>query len=892
MVVRRILDSLDSGDFDEADRLYKGNEDLFAEGYFESEKNRLRSDPAIILRIAQHEKEKVLAERFFSNYCKGSLNDLDRYIREESGEIKLSHEEYASLKKYRVDELLSNFSSGLDPQQRVAVSAPEKEILISARAGSGKTHTLAARAAISILDEALDPNQILVLAFNKSAANEIKNRIRSSIESEEYENARTFHSLAYQLVKPEKSVLYDEGDSIPEKKQSVFVNKLFGKLLNPAFKDLMYQYFRHEISQIERIGLELSPSEYRDFRRNLEYVTLGGERVKSYGEKFIADFLFEHDITYRYERAWVWKFEPLDNSVYRPDFSLLAEGKDVILEHWAIDPDDPNANLPDYWDISVEKYQNQIKHKREFWRSKQITLLETHNGMLSEGRESFESKLEFILERAGIYCEKLPDVKIIDRVFSNEFEISRMAVLLIQFIQRCKKQGWSFDNAVNQVRSLGELEPKLDVFYKLGLRTYRAYQEELAQHNCMDFDDLLVDATSHVKKTGERASIHLGAGNYIFIGEIKWLLLDEFQDFSKSYYRLVKAILDVNPEIRLVAVGDDWQAINSFAGADLRFFTEFSLLFHSSVLLPINTNYRSDKKIIQAGNFIMRNYGNLANSRRGSKQGNVEKFYIDKMRILFSKTPYQGKEQEWEHDRSYFSDLENGKGPSERQIRQAQALKKCVELLKPIFDQDKLGFASSNQSDRHQVLVLSRTGRAYGMRLNNFKAKLIELLSSKCKMDKRYISGCIDVITAHKSKGQQADTVILTDVVEREYPKIHPDNMLFELFGVTIENVLAEERRLFYVAMTRAKHNLYVLTQKNMESPFLSGLVEHQLIEAMSGVSEDGLMEPLSEDGLMDPFSEDGLMEPLDETQPSDNTKMGTLATKIERKIRGEIPES
>jgi hypothetical protein len=55
-----------------------------------------------------------------------------------------------------------------------------------------------------------------------------------------------------------------------------------------------------------------------------------------------ADFLFEHGIEYRYERPWVWKADFLDGSVYRPDFSIVHGGYDYILEHWAIEPEEPN----------------------------------------------------------------------------------------------------------------------------------------------------------------------------------------------------------------------------------------------------------------------------------------------------------------------------------------------------------------------------------------------------------------------------------------------------------------------------------------------------------------------------------------------------------------------
>ena len=64
-------------------------------------------------------------------------------------------------------------------------------------------------------------------------------------------------------------------------------------------------------------------------------------------------------------------------------------------------------------------------------------------------------------------------------------------------------------------------------------------------------------------------------------------------------------------------------------------------------------------------------------------------------------------------------------------------------------------------------------------------------------------------MTAHKSKGKQADIVFVLKCNMRTFPMTHPDNRLFGIFGVTEEEVLAEEKRLFYVALTRAKNKVF-----------------------------------------------------------------------------------
>ena len=90
--------------------------------------------------------------------------------------------------------------------------------------------------------------------------------------------------------------------------------------------------------------------------------------------------------------------------------------------------------------------------------------------------------------------------------------------------------------------------------------------------------------------------------------------------------------------------------------------------------------------------------------------------------------------------------------------------------------------------------------------------------------DIRALANKIRVETVHGFKGLEADIVILVSVTENAYPLIHPDSTLFALFGRNATDIVAEEKRLFYVALTRAKEKVYILTEHKRESPFLNEL--------------------------------------------------------------------
>lgn len=784
----QVITLLDDGSYDKADQLY-------------------RTHCADWWKDSEYQTEVVKAQfipRFVDTYHNGSLADLDSMYQKCASQIELSVDEFVTLKLPKVRVHLEAIGIQLDEEQEKANARPEPRLLVKARAGSGKTRTLCARAALAIRDEELTANQVMILAFNKTAATEIKQRVQKVEGIHDYNNARTFHSLAYQLVQPKKTLLFDAGGHPSECEQSRFAQRMMQRILNPAFKETMMEFFRKELEEVESIGRDLLPDEYLQFRRTLELMTLRGERVKSNGEKFIADFLFEHGIEYKYERAWVWRSNFLDGLTYKPDFSILANGKDYILEHWAFDPEDFNSSVPEHWDTSTEQYRQQVFAKRKFWRSKNISLLETHTGLIKNGREAFENQLHKILLNADIQHQRSSQEDITRHVFENDLTISRMAGLFLQFIQRAKKRNWSSEIIAQRITDTPDKEPRTQLFHKLALRAYREYEAMLEEQNAMDFDDLLIEATEKIETSKVAVNIHLGQGQMQSISDFKWILLDEYQDFSELYYKMLDAILTANPSIRLVAVGDDWQAINAFAGAELRFFDKFSQYFPNTAIAGVTTNYRSDRAVVAAGNHLMRGRGSPAQIKSKSR-GLLEIKKLDEVWIEFR----QGVafQQTREKDTLYLSQRPNGRNPSEAALRQAQALKICAQII--------------SEDPEQKTMLLARTGKAYGLSLENFRGRLVEILSSLTTVEPDSLKDKITAMTAHRSKGQEAHRVIILDTTKRQFPKIHPDNLLFELFGVTPLSVLEEERRLFYVAITRAEHCLYILTEKGVESPYL-----------------------------------------------------------------------
>ncbi|MGB8378092.1 MAG: UvrD-helicase domain-containing protein, partial [Rhodanobacteraceae bacterium] len=703
-----VVNRLREGEFDIADRDY---EDHCATWWDATD-------------YGQHRFRAYAAHAIATRYPTCTLNQLDRWLADER--LQVTAEGAAALKLAKLDVRLGRYGLDLDQEQRLACARPDRSLRIGARAGSGKTRTLAAIAALAIDDEQLDPDQVLVLAFNTKAAKEVGDRIRMTVGAVEYLNARTYHSLAYRIVGAKRGeLIFDDGKGDPSRrKQSQFVERTLRAILNPAFKEDLYAFFRKELEQIERSGADLLAPEYFAFRRSLELVALNGNRVKSNGEKFVADFLFEHGIQYKYEKVFSWDREDhINGSAYRPDFSISAAGRDFIVEHWAIDPDEPDSEVPDHWDTDTESYRRQIIEKREYWSRRNIQLVETHTGMLRQGREAFETKFCSILEQAGVPCVKLGHAELIRSVAENPDNISRMAKLFLSFIQRAKKRGWTVDETARRLAESPDPEPRNRLFHQLALRAYGEYERLLEAKGAIDYDDLMGLAVDEVLARGDAATIELSRDKVIAVRDLRWLLLDEFQDFSELYFRLIDAILKANPDIRLIAVGDDWQAINSFAGAQLKFFENFSDYFPGAGRVGISTNYRSAGMIVGAGNRIMAGRGAPALANKPRLDGTtIEMRAIDKCFIDFRSVPEHKDTRE--RDALYFvgtpfaTGQPQTQGPSGTQKQAARALKTCAEFIVDSAWRD-----GDSKLWLPPILVLARTKFLYGMELSEFERK-------------------------------------------------------------------------------------------------------------------------------------------------------------------------
>lgn len=300
-------------------------------------------------------------------------------------------------------------------------------------------------------------------------------------------------------------------------------------------------------------------------------------------------------------------------------------------------------------------------------------------------------------------------------------------------------------------------------FFKLVIIIYLLYSHELKSNNMYDFDDLLIEASKVIEKHKLKLPY-------------KYILIDEFQDTSPIRLELIKTIVKYN-SAKLTVVGDDWQSIYRFTGCNLDLFINFNKFFKGAKIMKIQNTYRNSKQLIDiAGDFIMQNKKQLTKELKSNiKLNNPIKI------IYYNSNP-----------------------------------KQSFSLFLEQLYQDK----------KFPILILGRNNKDIFYYLD----KHFIINNNYQIIDTKHPDFEIKYLTVHKAKGLESAYVVIINLTnsingfpnqiknEQIITKIIPDKKIFPF---------DEERRLFYVALTRTKNEVFLFTPKNNPSIFIQELINN-----------------------------------------------------------------
>lgn len=241
-------------------------------------------------------------------------------------------------------------------RQRQAIIVDEDRNLIIAGAGTGKTSTVVGKVGYLLKAKKCLPNEVLVIAYNRNAAAELRDRIKDKLGADVV--VGTFHSIGKEILFKGKHPSRPSEFVDQEDKLIKFMDRILQRCLKLGdFADLYEEYFREkEIRNVDEVREFKTEREYANWIRYNSLLTLQNERVRSHGEFLIANFLFANSVEYKYE-----PFYSANNSMptdfhYRPDFYLPKHN--LYIEYFGIDEE---GNTADF--ISSDQYNEGIKWK-------------------------------------------------------------------------------------------------------------------------------------------------------------------------------------------------------------------------------------------------------------------------------------------------------------------------------------------------------------------------------------------------------------------------------------------------------------------------------------------------------------------------------------------------
>ena len=748
--------------------------------------------------------------RMLEHYCTTNNCDIERvksFIRyyQELKEDKNSSPIYKHNEKFISDHLVSEKSyldgilSEVDPniklddEQRKVVLSDEDYTLVIAGAGAGKTTTVSAKVKYLVERKGIRPDQILVISFTNKAVGELQDKINKALKIDC--PVTTFHKTGYAIRRrqetEERVRIVTEGymfnvvnDYLKHNilEYPELVDKLilfFGSYFDAPYEGDDLNSFFNYITKADFTTLRGSMDEYTEKvidQRSGRYVTIAHERLRSLQEVVIANFLYMNNIEYTYEKTYPYNILR-SHKPYTPDFTITQGEKIAYIEHFGITEDGRNNR---YTQEQLNIYKKEVNDKILLHRQHDTDLIYTFSAY-NDGRDLLVHLQEELIAH-GFELKRRPSKEVFEKIVSTEENkyISRLVKFVCTFIQNFKTNDFVIDDFARFRTSSSNERTKL--FLTICEQCYLEYSKRLKEYHAIDFEDMINDSARILREEEVQ-------GKKL---DFKYIIVDEYQDISRQRFNLTKELCKLC-NAKVIAVGDDWQSIYAYAGSDITLFTDFKNTFGYGLELCITKTYRNAQEVIDiAGGFVQKNLSQIRKALISPKHIEhpiVIKTYTEEV----DRKEYEGK------GGKYF------------------LIGKCVE---EIMD----GLISKYEHPK--ILLLGR----YGFDGYNLTKSADFIYDDKTGSvrSKKYNADYFDFMTVHRAKGLGYDHVIIINARNETYgfpSQVQEDPVLKYVVKDDHSYDYAEERRLFYVALTRTKNRVYIITPQQHPSEFVLELI-------------------------------------------------------------------
>ncbi len=659
--------------------------------------------------------------------------------------------------------------TALNDRQRDAVVSEDKRLLVLAGAGSGKTKTLLQKLVYLIEEKSVSPSSILAITFTKNAANEMIDRLIMTADQ-----AGTFQKI------------------------------IADKNISSAEKDKERRNHSKRFKWIENLTLKTFHS--------FCYSVLRNHGVNEFDNKFriIGDEKRDEDDEASKYTAPETAYEVFHKLLIElcNDSGYLINLKRYILDYFVdkIHIEKTRGKLP-----KDGKYFTTLNGIRVRSKSEQYVAdwLYRHNLQFEYepllNVKQFDFNPDFYIPAADMYLEHNSNISFSMKDKEEQFELGKL--LLVRTYESMTKDSALFNHTLDKIVknrvSKADYSNRL-VDYREEFNGYHEDVKDFLLQVIRVTDMIKVESLDieYIKKQAgddqhervrdfyklalpvlERYKQYCVDKSYLDFNDMisrtislfknqneileryrtkyQYILVDEFQDVNNLQVELIKLLL--TNATQLFCVGDDWQSIYGFRGSNVSYIIEFEKHFANSAVIKLNLNYRSTQNIVGASNEVIKR-----NKFKVDKEIHASKISEHKIVV------YAGNE---EYENYQF----------------------CTDRVKELLKDGLLP---------DDILFLYRRSKMFSPYFFRFKKEGIK----------------IQYKTIHAAKGLEAKVVFIIGLTDGYggFPDIWLEDRIYQVIKKSNhDQPLEEERRLFYVAITRAKDKLFLITEKGNESSFL-----------------------------------------------------------------------
>ncbi|APY12110.1 hypothetical protein BWZ22_13105 [Seonamhaeicola sp. S2-3] len=667
--------------------------------------------------------------------------------------------------------------SALNDQQRKAVLSKEKRVLVLAGAGSGKTNTLLQKINYLINDEQADSNSILAITFTKNAANEMIDRMILSVDKSGF----------YKEFLESKGVTQKEISE--ERKKMLQKYPWLNQITMKTFHGLCYQIMRTD-------GVNVFDNQFKIINKSKNN---SGEVIGNSAPETESEIIQKVTIKLSKNKAFLIKLkryvldyfvdyigEDEEKDEFRPKgkFFTTLKGDKVRSKSEQFIADWLFRNSIEYKYEHVVRIKNKDFHPDFF--IPQANLYLEHVSNLSCG--TFYKEMEY--KKAGISCVKTFDKAthnsavfnhVLDRVIRGRISSDMSSGTVLHYNEEFAKfrtELKKFYRLVLDVRAqIKNTNKSIDVIAKSAAKSkhkrVRSFYEvaipiiKAYDAYCINESYLDFDGLiEYALKLFKEYPKIKERYQYLF----KYVMVDEFQDVNNKQVEFLKHL--ISHESQLFCVGDDWQSIYGFRGSEIDYIVNFKEHFENPEIITLNLNYRSTDQIVKASNqIIKKNKFQVEKNIKAVKKGGA------KIEVHLAEVEGETESFIWKKVQQH---IQNGVHPEE-------------------------------------ILILYRRS---AMKENVEQA----LKNSGIKVQFK---------TIHGAKGLEAKVVFVLGLNKEAggFPDPWMQDKIYHVIKKTeYDTLLEEERRLFYVALTRAKSHLYLMSQKGSISEFVKDIPKELIL--------------------------------------------------------------